>query len=303
MTPGFNDRLDDCFGGPAAPAKPAAPVEHKITLTAEQTRAAEVGGFFETCRKCRGTGSFGHFGRCFACNGKGGKSFKTSAADRAKGREQAAARKVKTGEENWAGFAQAQPKVAAWIVERQDRFSFAMSMKEAVVKFGHLTERQLAACERLLAQDAARKVEDKARVANAPAIDVSKIEAAFDRARASAARPGQMGVWVRPLQLTSGDVTLSIREGSAGSEWQGMLFVKTRDGKKLGFVKQGKFTPRRECTDAEQAAVLNACSDPHAAAVAFGKAWSVCSVCNRGLTNDGSIERGIGPVCAEKFGW
>jgi hypothetical protein len=26
-------------------------------------------------------------------------------------------------------------------------------------------------------------------------------------------------------------------------------------------------------------------------------------VCGRTLTNDGSIERGIGPICAENYGW
>jgi len=62
-------------------------------------------------------------------------------------------------------------------------------------------------------------------------------------------------------------------------------------------------SPLWGCTDAEQDAVVECCNDPEKAAVAFGKAFSCCAVCHCTLTNDGSIERGIGPICAEKFGW
>lgn len=41
--------------------------------------------------------------------------------------------------------------------------------------------------------------------------------------------------------------------------------------------------------------------DPEAAAVLHGKASGRCSVCSRDLTDPASIERGIGPICAEKF--
>ena len=82
-----------------------------------------------------------------------------------------------------------------------------------------------------------------------------------------------------------------------------MLFVKDADGRKLGHVADGKFKRRFACTDADEAAVLKACADPEAAAVAYGKAWSRCGVCNRTLTDDASIARGIGPICAERFGW
>jgi hypothetical protein len=132
--------------------------------------------------------------------------------------------------------------------------------------------------------------------------DISKIEKAFATAREKAKRPGARGVWVHPLRLKSGEHDLWFTEGSAGSQWQGMIFVKTADGRKLGSVKNGKFTRRFGCTDADETAVLNACSDPLKAAIAYGKAWSVCAVCGRELTNDGSIERGIGPGCASKFG-
>jgi hypothetical protein len=91
--------------------------------------------------------------------------------------------------------------------------------------------------------------------------------------------------------------------GSLGSKWEGMLFAKTEDGKKLGWIKDGKFTARYECTPVEAAAVIDCAENPETAAIAYGKAWSRCGVCGRGLLNDVSIARGIGPICAEKFGW
>lgn len=35
----------------------------------------------------------------------------------------------------------------------------------------------------------------------------------------------------------------------------------------------------------------------------YGKLYGVCAICGRTLTNEESIERGIGPVCAERMGW
>jgi hypothetical protein len=40
-----------------------------------------------------------------------------------------------------------------------------------------------------------------------------------------------------------------------------------------------------------------------AEAAEFGKLYGVCGICGRQLTNEDSIERGIGPICATKMGW
>jgi hypothetical protein len=136
---------------------------------------------------------------------------------------------------------------------------------------------------------------------------VTRIEEAFAKARASAARPGQLGVWVKPLKLRSGTkevgVDVTFKDGTPGTQWEGMLFVKTAEGKKLGFIKNGRFQKKFDCTDAEAAAVLDCASDPAKAATTFGKAWSCCSACGRTLTKDESIGRAMGPICAERFGW
>jgi hypothetical protein len=49
------------------------------------------------------------------------------------------------------------------------------------------------------------------------------------------------------------------------------------------------------------AALLAIEADPERAAVLYGKASGNCAICGRDLTDPESIERGIGPICAEKF--
>jgi hypothetical protein len=43
--------------------------------------------------------------------------------------------------------------------------------------------------------------------------------------------------------------------------------------------------------------------DPRSAAVRYAEEFKRCGICNRGLTDKESQERGIGPVCARKAGW
>lgn len=49
--------------------------------------------------------------------------------------------------------------------------------------------------------------------------------------------------------------------------------------------------------------ILQASNDPLTAAIRYGKVSGECSCCGRELTDPQSIERGIGPICATKFGW
>lgn len=41
--------------------------------------------------------------------------------------------------------------------------------------------------------------------------------------------------------------------------------------------------------------------DPKGSAASYGQEYGTCGICGRGLTDPTSRERGIGPVCAEKF--
>lgn len=55
---------------------------------------------------------------------------------------------------------------------------------------------------------------------------------------------------------------------------------------------------------ATQYRVLAAISDnPAEAAELYGKQVGKCGICHRKLTNDISRARGIGPICAQRYGW
>jgi hypothetical protein len=298
--PDFDDDLSDLIGGEAR--------ERPTPLPRSFTPALERAEFSEGCPACHGTGFWrGIRSRpCFKCKGRGKRTFKSSPEARAKARARGAEKAADRAAERAAWRVTHKAEIA-WAVaaaarneQRRGTFDFPAKLLEALEKWGAWTDGQLAAVQKLMARDAVRKVEGAAK--RTSAIDAGKIEAAFAHARAKAARPGMAGIWTKPLRLRAAEIDLTFQPGSTGSQWADMIFVRCGE-KKLGAIKAGAFTRRFECTDAEAAAVTQACSDPATAAVAFGKAWSICGVCCATLTNDESIARGIGPICAERFGF
>ena len=182
---------DDVFGGELSADDLAAGV--RLATEAQQMKMHK-----ETCKSCGGRGRFISYagrdcGPCFKCKGKGYRMFRTSLAQREKARAAAAVRADRKANDIAAQveqFKSDNAEVWAWLNEAAGRgFEFAVSLRDALTKYGHLTERQLAAASNAAAKSAARKAEwaarDAARVENAPAIDVSAIEAAFDVARSN----------------------------------------------------------------------------------------------------------------------
>lgn len=68
----------------------------------------------------------------------------------------------------------------------------------------------------------------------------------------------------------------------------------------------GKVTPTgmdSRLPDDVKSVLTEAANDPLTAAIRYGKVSGSCSCCGRELTDPQSIERGIGPICAVKYGW
>ena len=68
----------------------------------------------------------------------------------------------------------------------------------------------------------------------------------------------------------------------------------------------GKVTPAgcdSRLSDTVKEIIMGAANDPLSAAIRYGKVSGECSCCGRELTDPRSIEAGIGPICATKFGW
>jgi hypothetical protein len=250
----------------------------------------------EPCKKCHGRGKFIGYtgyslGDCFSCKGAGFHEFKTSPQYRLNARTSTAARKERQATATIEAFAAEYAAEHAWMVKTAPRFEFAQSMLDAVVKFGSLTEKQLAAVQKCVAKDVERNTERAARVEAAPQIDISKIEVSFANAMAAGTK--------RPkLRLAE----FKFSPAPATGNNAGAIYIKAGETY-LGKIAGGKLFKSRECDESTEASILVAAADPEAAAIAYGRKFGQCAICSRELSNQESIDRGIGPICAEKFGW
>jgi hypothetical protein len=285
----FSDMEDDLdFGAPA------------------KSSASEVTYFEQACPKCNGTGryTFGYInvrsGECFACKGKGKMSFKTSPATRMKAKmasQKRAVAKADAQANKATEWKEANPAEAAWMEASAPRFEFARSMLDALNKFGHLTERQMETVQRLTVQDAERQavraVEQATRAETAPVVSVEAIEVAFNSAK-------QAGVKFPKLRLD----TFVFSPAGENSKNAGAIYIKSKgDGVYLGKVMGGRLFTSRDCTTEASERITAVASDPKQAAVAYSMKFGACSVCGRQLTDSDSVARGIGPICAENYGF
>jgi hypothetical protein len=257
----------------------------------------------EVCKACRGSGRFVSYsgrvvGQCFKCKGKGKLSFKLSPEKREAARGYAAAakdRKQAEAQTAAATFAEANPTVVAWINAKRGSFDFATAMFDALNKYGHLTENQLNAVLRCIARDEERAAAQVARVqtvaANAPTVNVLRGAEAFAHAMERKIK--------RPkLRLDTFKFSVAPATGAnAGSIYvvEGEIY--------LGKITDGKFLRSRDCSDEQQDRIIAAAANPGEAAKAYGFRTGSCSCCGKALTNGTSIDLGIGPICAGKYGF
>jgi hypothetical protein len=280
----FDDMPSDLDFGPAVAAAPLAE-------TAKQRFVAAPASYTEPCLKCRGSGQFRTFtgysmGACFACGGAGKRVFKTSPEARAKANAGALKRKV---DAELARAAEIQAKANAWKAEHEaanawlranaNRSEFAASLNEALHKWGALTPNQLSAVERSIVRDA----EHAAAKAAAPVVRYDRLHQ----------------VMQRHAKFYAGKLTLARKNADQ------LVWIKHADSERVvGKIDNGILSLwNRPGVDMEYVADMLAEfeRDPLAAAKRFGKLAGRCCSCGRELTNDGSIEEGIGPICATKF--
>jgi hypothetical protein len=251
----------------------------------------------------RGTGRFVSYsgrtlGDCFACKGKGSKSYKTSAATREYNREAAAERRDNIRTASVADFKAAYPREMEWLVMTAPRWEVAASLLAGVHRYGSLTEKQMALVQNAIARDVARAVEREQRAANAPAVDeagIDRLKASFDTAIAYTAAKG---LKLSPKITIDG---LTISPAKANSANPGALYVKA-GSTYLGKIAKGRFFASGDCDKADETKVLGFVSNPAEAAKIYGQTTGTCCVCNATLRSEWK-HRGIGPICAEKFGW
>lgn len=168
---------------------------------------------------------------------------------------------------------------------------------ECVDKYGNIFDSKLTAV-RADMRKAELHYNAVRQPAPAPVVNPEPVEAAFAKANAAGIK------W--PKLRMGGFVFSPAGDNSANA---GAIYIKQRmpsgdlPGAYLGKVLGGKLFKARECDAAAEAEILAIAQDPKAAAVAYGKAFGRCSVCNRGLTDAESVAAGIGPICAAKYGF
>lgn len=172
-----------------------------------------------------------------------------------------------------------------WIIANASTNDFARSLDQQLIRTGNLTEKQVAAVTRIVNRPVAATI---------AAIEVGSV-AAMQEAFSSAIENGLK----RPKMRLSGFV---LKLAPATGRNKGAIYVTSSD-EYLGKIADGTFTASRDCTPAQQAEIVAMCADPLAAAVAYGRETGQCACCGRELTDPESIERGIGPICAEKYGF
>lgn len=82
---------------------------------------------------------------------------------------------------------------------------------------------------------------------------------------------------------------------------------KERETYYAGKIQDAVYKPSKEISKygiTEVLQLLNSVeNDPRAAAITYGRKFGICSCCGRTLTNPVSIEAGIGPICAARWGF
>jgi hypothetical protein len=210
----------------------------------------------------------------------------------------------------WVAYKAVQPVRAAWVEAKAATFEFAASMYASVIRFGDLSQKQGETVDRLAARDAEWASQRAISAPQGPAATYPNIRAAFDTVVLGGAHRAA---------ITIGDITLSLAPATGVNA--GALYVKVGAqycGKIVGTPTGPVFRAVRECPAdvAAKLAVIEA--DPqaaiqqHAAGIAARLAAAEargeqldlpCGCCGILLTDPVSRARGIGPICASKWGF
>jgi hypothetical protein len=194
---------------------------------------------------------------------------------------------------NLGAFERAHPDIAAWWTGND--FSFAIALREAVTKYGSLTDRQMASAMKCIESSKARQAQKQQTVVEAPAVDITAVVASLRRGQ-------EKGIRKPILRLANENGAFTLSLAWDGGKNPGAVYV-TGAGREdyFGKIIDGKFIKSNACDSVKESAILAVCANPETAAIAYGRQFGICSCCGRELTNKKSIELGIGPICLAKF--
>ena len=254
------------------------------------------------CHMCNGTGLYRGVRihqekeHCFACRGRG--YFLTSPEKRANDKKKRQERKQKEvirkadlrnrARKEWI---EQNREVYDFMVANANWNEFCQNMLTALDSYGGLTERQLETVVKIKIKCEQRKVERAKADAEKPVVDLIEIRKLFDNAQANGLK--------KPI-LRIGELKLSLAPMHGRNA--GCIYVKDNGEYAGKLTQEGKWYGIRGAREAIQGELIELASNPLEQAVAYGRRTGSCSCCGRTLTKTESIEKGIGPICAEKWG-
>lgn len=291
--PDLNDRLDDIFGEHLAEAAPKS-----LPQDASSVRIRE---FAETCPKCRGTGQFVSYsgrviGQCFTCKGAGKQTFRTSPETRQRSRERAQSAKASVVADH-----QDELKWLSETLARRDRLpagyaTMLADFQTRLLSGRALTDGQMAVVAKGMARSAQWAQERQQKEVEG-SLDVAAVREALQARK----------------KITIALFTFSLAPEHGNNP--GAIYVKD-SGQYVGKIARGEttFRPGRDFDPARLPALREVMADPGEAvrADAARRAEALledptmtipCGCCGLTLSNPESIRRGIGPICAGKWGF
>lgn len=178
--------------------------------------------------------------------------------------------------EAWAQFRLTFPDVAQWLFDASAKGNdFATSLYRQAVSRGSLSPRQMEAVRNALARSAGG-------ARQGGGLEVPKL----------------FTVLQKHSKFFAGRLLITRKNGDTlcWVIWDEVCVGKIADG------KADLFRGRAGANLPEIRALLEEFeANPLQAAMKYGKLSGVCCSCGREITADDSLERGIGPICAQRF--
>lgn len=194
-----------------------------------------------------------------------------------KGQEQAVYKSIATDEDGLETFRANTPKhILDWLDANRASEEFAASLYAAGIRYGSLTDNQMACVERSVKTAVTAADPDDQ-------IDLSELPTGY-------------------YAVPDGDTRLkiAIRRPRKNSNWFGWIFVD--DGAEYGARKNyGRQGPDALYTGQIRDELRAVLADPLVALKAYGILTGSCGVCGRKLEDEESVALGIGPICAGKL--
>ena len=185
---------------------------------------------------------------------------------------------------NLARFDAQHPGIIPALIKLASWNEFAKSIGGQIRRKGTLSPKQMTAVQSLIEKNEAREAE-------AAVGDLEPLHDLFAAARMSGIK--------RPRLKIDGFVLKPAGPKSRNPD--GIYVYEGADY--CGKVDQGRFSASRDgFVDDPRPMLRKLAADPLNSAVAHGRRTGECACCGRELTAAASIARGVGPVCAEKWG-